>query len=173
MAEITQYSNEYWALSAGVTGGEAGGKIEISTRGTETDVEASIDTATDIVQAWWVEATGKDYPNELPPPSSLQDGQLNDRLAEATEYMAASLEHEKQTENVRATRGEDEQRKYVFLEKRAQQLFDTWVTVRGFDEPGGPDGDTASQVGTPGAGEGKIGALIDLPGGAHDDEHRH
>lgn len=167
MGNITTFSNEYWALSDGVTKD----KIEISTRGDTTDVEASIDTATDIVQSWWVDATGKDYPSELPQPTSLQDGEQNDLLAEATEYLAASLEHEKQTENVRATTERDEQRKYVFLEKRAQQLFDAWVTVRGFDNPDGPDGDGTSDVGTPGAGEGKIGALIDLPERHNNDRH--
>lgn len=163
MATISSYSDDHWALSEDVND-----KIDVTTRGDPVDVETDIEEATDLVQGWWHGATGLDVPEDLPGATTLQEGGENDRLSKATAYLAASLRHEKLTENVRSTRttteedSEDQQRKYVFLERRAEQFFDSWVAISGYDEPGsGGDGD--SGVGTPGVGEGRIDALIDLP----------
>lgn len=174
MASITTYSNEHWAVSADVTGD----KLDIPHKGDPTDVEKSIESATKIVQGWWVDETGLDYPDDLPDPSSLEEGNENATLGDATAYMTASLEHEKQTENVRSTtyesddRQDNPERKYIFLERTAERLFDSWLTLNGYDDPGGPeDGDDG--FGTPEAGIGRIGALVDIPARDPDYEERH
>lgn len=167
MAKVTTYSNNHWALSEDVNAD----KLDVPMKGDPTDVESSIEDATDIVQGWWVVETGKDFPEDAPPLSTFQDGEENDSLAAATAYMAASLEHEKQTENVRSSRGSSEgasnEGKYVFLEQTARDMFDAWAAKNGFlgptTGPGGEQGDNETAVGTPGVGVGKIGALIDLP----------
>lgn len=159
MADITTYSDDHWALSDGVRD-----KVHIKKSGEPIPVTDAIESATDSVHSWWKDGTGLDYPADLPDPSTLQD--KNSLLADATAYLAASQKHETQTENVRAYDGEDRtERKFVFLESRAKKKFDAWITLYGYDEPGGDSdsGDEASQVGTPTIGTARIGALVDTP----------
>lgn len=157
MAEITSYSEDHWALSDDVRG-----KIHVKQKGDPIDVEEYIDSATDSVQAWWRGGTGLDYPDDLPDPATLQDD--NALLADAVEYLAASQTHEAYSENVRAHEHEDrDERKFVFLEERAHEKFDDWITLYGYDEPDSGDPEGPGSVGTPTVGIGKIDSLADLP----------
>lgn len=161
MADITTTSDEHWTVSSAVSPD----KVDITVNGDPADVESVIEDATRVVQSWWQDATGKDYPSELPDPSTVADGGDNDLLGEATAYLAASMEHEKRTDNVRSSQGGAEgaqaESRYVFLEHRAEQLFDAWVSLNGWDDPEGPGG--GDEIGTPEVGVGRIDSLIDLP----------
>lgn len=157
MAEIEILSTDYWATSDGVRD-----KIDIPHQGDPADVESSIDSATDTVQTWVQDATGWDYPDELPDPATLATD--NPLLVRATEYLAASEEHEKRAEQIRATDDTPTQPRYVFLEERAHSKFENWVTRHGHDETGttGETGTTRQPRASPG---GQISSLVDLGSG--------
>ena len=155
MGEITTLSDDHWATSEGVRD-----KIDVPHQGDPVDVERSIESATDTVQAWWQDATGGDYPADLPDPTTLADD--HPLLVTATEYQAASEEHEKQTEQVQGSEGAGGrvEPKWVFLERRANSKFEDWVTRHGHDDTSGEGGTTSASAGT-----GQIGSLVDLAGG--------
>lgn len=161
MAQVTSYSDDKWALSDEVTSSDdQKGILDIPTHGEVTDVEDSIDSATGRVQGWWVEETGQDYPEDLPEPSSLQDE--NELLADATAYMAASLEHEKHDYNVGQAQDEGPGRKFRRLEKTAREQFEAWIVIHGFDQPIKDGDDPDSRVDYSGQGVGQIDSLVDI-----------
>lgn len=127
MGEVTSsdLSDELWATSDGVRE-----YVDIPVQGSQKDVESFIDTATDSVQAWWKRATDGDIPSDLPDPGTIESD--HPLLVKATELQAASEAHEANAQNFRSDT-DDDQSRHVFLEKRARQKFDEWITVNGYD----------------------------------------
>lgn len=127
MANVTSddLSDGLWATSDGVRD-----YLDIPTQGTQKDVETFIDTATDSVQAWWKRETDGNIPDDLPDPSTIEED--HPLLVKATELQAASEAHEAEAQNFRSESDEGQAR-HVFLEERARQKFDEWVTVNGYD----------------------------------------
>ena len=153
MAEIssTDLDDDHWATSDGVRE-----YIDIPVQGSQKDVESFIDTATDSVQAWWKRATDGDIPADLPDPDTLEDD--HPLLVKATELQAASEAHEAEAQNFRSEQ-DDGQARHVFLEKRARQKFDEWITVNGYDTT-----DTVQQQGSDFPATGRSSGLTNFGG---------
>jgi hypothetical protein len=151
MGEITSLSDEHWAKSADVRE-----TMEVPTnQGDPVDVEKRISSATDTVQTWWQDATGLDYPDDLPDTGTLETE--NALLVRATEYLAASEYHEIKAEAVRADDGTP---RHVFLEDRARDKFEDWVTRNGYDD----DTDDGGRVPPTSSLGGVTSSLVDLGG---------
>ena len=54
MAEVTSLSNDYWCLTDDVQD-----LIKIPDKGSQRDFEGAIERATNSVQSWWKNETGK------------------------------------------------------------------------------------------------------------------
>jgi hypothetical protein len=154
---VESLSDTYWATSE-----EVRETMEVPTnQGVPVDVDKRIESATDTVQTWWQEATGLNYPEELPDPGTLEDE--NPLLVRAVEYLAASEYHEIKAEAVRADDGTP---RHVFLEERAHSKFDDWVQRNGYDDDS-VDDERAPPTSSLGGVSSSLVDLGDDAGGGH------
>lgn len=116
MTEVTSISADAWCLTEQVRD-----RLRLKVGQDNPDWETEINEATDTLQSWWSDATGKPVDSDDLPTS---DSDLDSLLQQATAYMAASEGHLKYSQNVRG-QNEDGNR-HVFLEDKAQDKFDQW-----------------------------------------------
>lgn len=131
MAEVTSVSADAWCTTAMVRQ-----RLKVEIQNQEPDFETEIGEATDSVQSWWLEATGK-------PTGEIPDDP-HDLLQQAAAYQAASEAHLQFAQNVSGENQGDQ--RHVFLENKASDKFDEWK-ARADLSPGSDTSDTKG-VGT-------------------------
>lgn len=114
MAEVTSIDGDNWCLTSDVRD-----RIRVEIQNSEPDFETEIQEATDSVISWWAEATGQAV-SERP----TSDSDLDDRLQQATAYLAASEAHLKFAQNISSQNQGDD--RHVFLEEKARTKFEEW-----------------------------------------------
>jgi len=155
MSEINpaDLDSDHWATSEAVRT-----YIDIPIQGDKKDVETYIISATDSIQADWKEATDGDIPDDLPETDDSEPNQIEEEnalLVRATALLAASEAHESEAQQIRSEDGED--KKHIFLERRAESKFDDWVTVNGYGET-----DTNQKSNGGSLGSSASSSLVDL-----------
>lgn len=135
MTEVTEadLGDKYWCTTSQVND-----RFNLEVGNQVPDHETRIVEATDALQADWADATGKAVPDDLPasPPELLQY---------ATAYEAASQAHLHFAQNISGDNQGDD--RHVFLEQKAQKMFDRWKAQTGLDAEGEADGEASESVG--------------------------
>lgn len=136
MAEVTSLSDDYWCLSEDVQG-----LIRIPEKGSERDFEQAIERATNSVQSWYKNETGK---TDLPDATGLDD-----LLVEATAWLAVSESTFSYARNFNGGDGSTDRTRTA--EDKANKKFTEWTNINDVDD-GSSDSttdtaDTSSQSG--------------------------
>lgn len=123
---------QYWATSA-----QFQERFDLEVQNQTPEGDDRIEEATDVMQARWAEATGGDIPDDLP-------SDVPNLLQYATADLAASLAHGNFANNVQSENDNDPRE--VFLENRAQKMFDAWKKQADLDPGSEQTGDASSVV---------------------------
>lgn len=114
MAEVNSRSDEHWCTTENVQD-----HLKIPDKGSARDFESAITSATNSVQAWWKQETGK---------SSLPDaGTLDDLLQEATAWLAVSEASFSYSRNFGGDGGDSGRTRTA--EDKANKKFNEWTNL--------------------------------------------
>jgi len=114
MAEVTSLSDDHWCQTDDVQD-----LIKIPNKGSQRDFEGAIERATNSVQSWWKNETGK---TDLPDASSLHD-----LLVEATAWLAVSESTFSYARNFNGGDGSTDRTRTA--DDKAHTKFNEWSNV--------------------------------------------
>lgn len=131
MATVNSISADTWCKSADVQD-----KVDIKVGQSPGDFEKAIKEATDTLQTWWSDATGKEVGHSDMPTT---DNELADLLQQSTAWLAA---HEAALKQGGQLRNDGDGRSMSFKDM-AETKFDNWETQANLD-PEDADGSDVS-----------------------------
>lgn len=140
MTEVTDLSDDHWCLTDDVRD-----LIKIPDKGSQRDFEGAIERATNSVQSWYKNETGK---TDLPDATGLDD-----LLVEATAWLAVSESTFSYARNFNGGDGSTDRTRTA--EDKAETKFNEWTNVNDVDD-GEPDRTTNTTNTTS-----RSGALVD------------
>lgn len=140
MAKVTSLSDEHWCLTEDVQT-----HLKIPDKGSAREFRSAIKSATNSLQAWWKQETGK---TELPDASTLDD-----LLQEATAWLAVSEASFSYSRNFGSDGGDSDRTRTA--EDKAHKKFNEWSSLNDVN-----DGEAATE-GEVTDTDAQSGALID------------